>query len=277
MSAKLSSKVLVGLLGVFLLLLSLVVIIPLLIALLGSFKNATEVTAFNLNLPQHWLFHNYVKVFQQAGLLKSFFNGIFITVVSTVLTVFISSMAAFILARRKTFLSRFLYFFFFMGTILPIQYIPTIQLFKALGIYGGYINAILLFSAQTLSLSCFLYTGFIKGIPKSLDEAAYLDGASVFRVFFSVIFPVLKPINMTVVILLFMEIWNNINIPLFFLTDPSKWTMPLSVYQFFGQYSGSNWNLVFADLIMTALPVLILYLFAQKYIIAGLTEGAVKS
>lgn len=276
MSAKARSRIYVLLLEVFLLLLSMVVIIPLLIMLLGSFKNPSEVTAFNLNLPKEWLFENYSEVFEKAGLITAFLNGIFITAVSTIMTIGISSIAAFSLARKRTSLSRFLYYFFFLGTIIPMQIIPTIKLFNALGIYGGYTNAILIYSALNIPFSCFLFTGFIRGIPKALDEAAFLDGASGLRVFFSVIFPLLKPINMTVLILVFMNIWNDINIPLYFLIDPSKWTMPLSVYQFFGMYSGSNWNLVFADLIMTILPVVILFLFAQKYIIEGLTEGAVK-
>lgn len=276
MSAKARSKLYVLSLEIFLLLLSMAVIIPLMIMLLGSFKNPSEVTAFNLKLPKEWLFENYSEVFEKAGLITAFSNGIFITAASTIITIGISSIAAFALARKRTSLSRFLYYFFFLGTIIPMQIIPTIKLFNALGIYGGYTNAILIYSALNIPFSCFLFTGFIRGIPKALDEAAFLDGASGLRVFFSVIFPLLKPINMTVLILVFMNIWNDINIPLYFLIDPSKWTMPLSVYQFFGMYSGSNWNLVFADLIMTVLPVIILFLFAQKYIIEGLTEGAVK-
>lgn len=247
------------------------------IMLLGSFKNPTEVTAFDLKLPNEWLIENYSEVFEKAELLTAFSNGIFITAASTIITISLSSIAAFTLARKRTTMSRFLYYFFFLGTIIPMQIIPTIKLFNILGIYGGFANVILLYSALNIPFSCFLFTGFIRGIPKALDEAAFLDGASGLRVFFSVIFPLLKPINMTVLILVFMNIWNDINIPLYFLIDPSKWTMPLSVYQFFGMYSGSNWNLVFADLVMTVLPVIILFLFAQKYIIEGLTEGAVKA
>jgi raffinose/stachyose/melibiose transport system permease protein len=265
------------LIGFFLLLSALIVMIPLMIALLGSFKNPTEVTAFNLELPEKWLFQNYAVVIEEAGLVRAFLNGFFITAMGTLLTILVSSMASFILARKKAALSRFLYYFFFIGTILPIQFIPTIKLSQWLGFYGGYMNAILLYSAITISFSCFLYTGFIKGIPIDLDEAAFIDGASNTRVFYSVIFPVLKPINMTILILVFMQIWNNIDIPLYFLPDPAKWTMPLSVYQFFGMYSGSNWNLVFAELIMTAIPVIIVFLIAQRHIIDGLAEGAVKS
>lgn len=257
--------------------LSLILIVPLLIMVLGSFKDPTEVTAFDLSLPKMWLFENYAIVFEEAKLGTAFFNGIFITVASTAITIAVSSLAAFILARKKTRLCRFLYYFFFIGTIIPMQMIPTIRLFDALGIYGTYANAILLYVAINISFSCFLYTGFIKGIPKALDEAAFIDGASTLQVFFRIVFPLLKPISMTVLILDFMNIWNDINIPLYFLSSPSKWTMPLSVYQFFGQFSKSNWNYVFADLTLTILPVFLVFLVAQKHIINGLTEGSIKA
>jgi ABC-type sugar transport system, permease component len=276
-SATIKKKFPLLLLEIILLLLSLIIIVPLLIMLLGSFKNELEVTNFSLALPQKWLFSNYAQVVEEGSLLTSFLNGIYITVVSTVLTIVVSSIAAFVLARKNTKFSNFLYYFFFLGIIIPMQIIPTIQLFKFFHIFGGYTNAILLYCAINIPFSCFLYTGFIKGIPRALDEAAFLEGASVLKTYYSVIFPLLKPVNMTVLILVFMGIWNDINIPLYFLSDPSKWTMPLSVYQFYGMYGGSSWNLVFADLTLTALPVLILYLFGQKYLISGLTEGAVKA
>ena len=190
MSRKTKSKLITSLLEILLFVcISFIIIVPLLIMVLGSFKDPTEVTAFNLELPKQWLFKNYVTVFQEANLGTAFFNGIFITVISTAVTIAVSSLAAFVVARRKSSLSRFLYYFFFIGTIIPMQTIPTIRLFNALGIYGSYTNAILLYIAMNISFSCFLYTGFIKGIPKALDEAAFIDGASTIIVFFKVVFP----------------------------------------------------------------------------------------
>ncbi len=260
-----------------LLLLTLIIIVPLLIMLLGSFKNSTEVTAFDLSLPQKWLVENYKIVFEDGKLLSAFKNSILITAVSTSITILVSSLAAFVLARRVTRLSKLLYYFFFLGTIIPMQIMPTIRLFTELNIYGGYTNVIILYTAINIPFSCFLYTGFIKGIPRTLDESAFIEGASTLKTFFYIIFPLLKSCNITVLILLFTGIWNEINIPLYFLNNPVKRTLPLSVYQFFGMYGGSNWNLVFADLVLAALPVVILFLFMQKQFITGLTEGAVKS
>ena len=257
-------------------LLSLVIIVPLLIMLFGAFKNSTEVTAFDLALPEKWLFENFLVVFEKGKILRAFANSILITAVSTAITITVSSLASFVLARRGTKLSRFLYYFFFIGTIIPMQIMPTIRLFSTLNIYGGYLHVIILYTAINIPFSCFLYTGFIKGIPRILDESAFIEGASTLQTFFYIIFPLLKSCNITVLILLFTGIWNEINIPLYFLNNPTKRTLPLSVYQFFGMYGGSNWNLVFADLVIAALPIIILFLLMQKEFISGLTEGAVK-
>ena len=125
------------LLQIVLILISLVIVIPLLIMLLGAFKNSAEVTAFDLTLPEQWLVENFKTVFEQGKLLLAFKDSILITIASTVITIFTSSLASFILARRKTRFSRFLYYFFFIGTIIPMQIMPTIRLFTVLDIYGG--------------------------------------------------------------------------------------------------------------------------------------------
>ena len=264
------------LLTLVMLALSLIIIVPLLIMIFGAFKDPVEVTKFNLELPGRWLFSNFTEVIKKAKISRALFNSLLITIVATAFTILVSSLASFVIARRGGRLATVLYYFFFIGTILPMQTIPTIRLFSSLHIYGGYINVIILYIAMNIPFSCFLYTGFIRGISRALDESAYIDGAGSLQVFFHIIFPLLKPCNITVMILLFTSIWNEINIPLYFLNNPTKRTMPLSVYQFFGMFGGSNWNLVFADLVLSALPVVILFLFMQKEFINGLTDGAVK-
>jgi len=265
------------LLEAFMLLLSLAVIVPFVVMIFGSLKSSLEATSFDLTLPDVWLWQNYKQVIVEGKMIRSFFNGMFITVSAVALNILVASMASFIIARRRTGVSELLYYFFFIGMIAPMQLIPTIRLFQSMGLYGTYISVILLYCTINLAFSVFLYTGFIRAtIPQVLDEVALLEGASLTRVFFKIVFPLIKPINITILIIVFMNIWNDINIPIFFLSDPDKWTMPLSVYQFFGMYSGSSWNLVFANLVLTALPIVILYLFCQRYIVSGLTSGAVK-
>lgn len=258
-----------------LILLACTIIGPLLIMLLGSFKTSAEVLDFNLALPKKWMFSNYQLVVEQGGLLRAFWNGILISGVSSVVNIITTSMAAFVIVRRDTKLSNLIYLFFFMGLIAPVSIITTIRVVQFMGLYGSITSAILIYSALNSAFSVFLYAGFIKSVPKALDEVAFLEGANMFDVFLKVIFPLIVPVNATVAIMVFMSVWNDITIPIYFLTDSNNWTMPLSVYNFFGKFS-RDWNLVFADLTLTSVPVLILYLFAQKYIVSGLTAGAVK-
>ncbi len=260
---------------VLMLLGSLIVLLPILIMVLGSFKTSAEVLDFSLKLPKEWLFSNYQKVYEEGNLLRAFLNGILITGVSSIVNIVTTSAASFVLVRRESRLSNALYLFFFMGLIAPMSTITTIRVVQWLGFYGSITSVILIYAALNTAFSVFLYNGFIKSIPKALDEVAFLEGAGMFSVFFRIIIPLIVPVNATVAIMVFMSVWNDITIPIYFLTDSSDWTMPLSVYNFYGKYS-RDWNLIFADLVLTSLPVFILYLFAQKYIVGGLTAGAVK-
>lgn len=257
------------------LLLSLIVLVPVLIMVLGSFKTSAEVLDFSLALPKQWMFENYRTVYEQGNLSRSFFNSVLITGVSAIVNIVTTSAAAFVLARRDTKWSNVLYLFFFMGLIAPMTIITTIRVAQWIGFYGSISSVILIYASLNTAFSVFLYSGFIKSIPKVLDEVAFLEGAGTFAVFFRIIIPLILPVNATVAIMVFMSVWNDITIPIYFLTDSSNWTMPLSVYNFYGKFS-RDWNLIFADLVLTSLPVFILYLFAQKYIVGGLTAGAVK-
>lgn len=260
---------------IVLILLSLIIIIPLLLMFLGSFMNGVEVMQFKIQLPEKWLFSNYVTVFEKGGLGRAFLNGIVITVASCILNIFTSSMAAFILARRENKFTNFLYLFFFAGLIAPMSTITTIRVVQWLGFYGTITSVIFIYAALNTAFSIFLYTGFVKSLPRALDEAAFIEGANIWQVFFKIVSPLLLPVNTTVAIMVFMGVWNDITIPLYFLPDSSTWTMPLSVYNFYGMFS-REWNLIFADLVLTSLPVIVLYVFAQRFIVSGMTAGAMK-
>lgn len=258
-----------------LLLASLLIIFPILIMIFGSFKTSAEVLSFSLALPEKWMFSNYARVFEEGGIPRAFMNSLIITGISSIINILASSAASFILARRDTKLANTLYMYFFMGLIAPMSTITTIRIVQWLGFYGSMSSVILIYASLNTAFSVFLYSGFIKTIPKALDEVAFLEGANVFGVFFRIVTPLILPVNATVAIMVFMSVWNDITIPLYFLTDSSTWTMPLSIYNFYGKYS-RDWNLIFANLVLTSLPVFILYLFGQKYIVSGLTAGAVK-
>lgn len=275
MTVKTKKRMCKIVLSVCMLLLSLIIIIPLLIMLLGSVKNPTEAQLFNLRLPTEWHFDNYLYVIRKGGIGLAFINSSIVTVSVTLIVLISGSLCAFVVSRRATKYTSFVYNLFLVGMISPIQIVTTFGLLKILNLTGTFTAVILIESALQMPWTIFTLSGFIKGIPRDLDEAAFIDGASPLRMFFQIILPLLKPILATALVTTAMGAWNEFMVPLYFFNTSSKWTMPLTVYNFFGQYA-SNWNYVFADLVLTALPITILYLFCQKYVISGATAGAVK-
>ncbi|MFP3153492.1 carbohydrate ABC transporter permease [Lachnospiraceae bacterium ZAX-1] len=254
---------------------SLIVIAPLLIMIFGSLKNPTEAQLFNMNLPGEWHFENYIYVIKHGGIGQAFINSMIITIVITIIELIFSSLCAFVISRKSTRYTKIIYNLFVLGMVSPVQIVTTFGVLKALNLIGTFAGVILVQIAVHIPWSIFTLTGFIRNVPTDLDEAAYIDGASPTVIFFKIILPLMKPILTTVLVTTAMSAWNEFMIPLYFFNSASKWTMPLTVYNFFGQYA-SNWNYVFADLVLTALPITLLYLFCQKYIIAGQTAGAVK-
>lgn len=254
---------------------SIAVIAPWCIMLLGSFKDVKEAAELNLTFPTRWHPENYLVVFEKGNIGRAMINSIIITASSVILTVLTSAMASFYFSRMNKRLSKAMFSTFMMGMIAPVSLIPTITLLQKLHINNTYIGVILIFTSLNLAFSILLFTGFIKTIPKELDEAAIIDGCGSLKTFFKVVFPLLAPVIVTDIIVVFMNVWNSFVIPLYFLSDSKKWPMPLTVYNFFGKFQ-SYWNLVFADLVLTSLPILVVYLLGQKYIIDGMTTGAVK-
>lgn len=254
---------------------SFLVLLPLYLVLLNSFKTVSESAVIGLTLPENFMFENYPYVIEEGNLIRSFLNSIFITGSVVGLTVLIASVTAFIITRRTDRFSKLTSNYFLIGLIAPIALIPEVAIVKLLGLSGSYLSIILIHVAVKLPLSIMLYSGFIKTIPRSLDEAAMLDGCSPIKMFFSVIFPLLKPATFTNIIIIFMGVWNDFQISLYFITDTAKNTLPLSIYSFVG-YMTYKWNYVCAFIILTILPILIVYLFAQKYIIDGMVAGSVK-
>ena len=149
------------------------------------------------------------------------------------------------------------------------------QLLRGMHIYGTRVSLILIYGAMYLPFSSMIFSSFIKGLPRELDEAAVMDGCRGTKLYLQIILPLLKPVIATVGVLNFMWIWNDLQTPIYLLNSSEKWTLPLSVYNFYGQFNQS-WNLVCADMVLVSIPVVLLYIFAQKYVVSGMTAGAVK-
>ena len=255
---------------------SAICLIPLLLILFNSFKDKKAAAKMNLyppELPVQW--SNFVTVIEKGKLAASFINSLIYSAGSVVLCVLFASLAAYVLSRNKTKLNRFLYMFIVLGITLPINYVALTRVLQFLHLNNTAIGIILLYTAMQLPFMTFLIHGFVARVPVELDEAAVIDGCGPVQLFFHIVFPMLKPAIATATVLTFLNTWNEFVSPLYFLNRTEQWPMTLSVYNFFGMYF-KDWNLVCADILLTSLPVLIVYLFGQKYIVSGMTAGAVK-
>lgn len=255
---------------------SFIVLFPFLLVILTSFKSVSEAAVVTFTLPEKFLWGNFAYVIEKGKLLRAFKNSIIITGSSVLLIVLIASVSAFILTRRSDKLSRILSNYFLIGMIAPLSLIPEVMIVKLLGLSGSYASIILIHVASRLPLSIMIYAGVIKGIPRSLDESAMLEGCGLFNMFFRVIFPLIKPAIFTNIIIAFMGVWNDFQISLYFVTDTAKNTLPLSIYSFVG-YMTYKWNYVCAFIVLSILPIVLIYVIAQKYIVDGMIAGAVKS
>lgn len=253
----------------------LFILVPLVLIFINSLKDKYQSSSMGMDLPKSIHLENFTTVINQGKLFGSFFNSMLYAGTSIVLGALLASMAAYVLSRNKTKLNKFVYLFIILGIAMPVNYVSLTKVMQLTHLMNKQFGICLLYTAMQIPFSIFLIYGFINSIPKELDEAGTIDGCSPLRLFFSVIFPLLKPVVATVAILNFMGAWNDFVTPLYYLNDSHKWPMTLAVYNFFGQYQMS-WNLVCADIVLTSLPVIIIYLIGQKYIISGMTSGSVK-
>ncbi|GIN88132.1 sugar ABC transporter permease [Heyndrickxia sporothermodurans] len=273
MSRKRKSTLIIGIIGIILALLWLS---PFYLMIVNSFKTKREIFTDTLKLPETFTFDNYVEAFKQLDFLKTLFNSILITVVAVVVIIVFSSMAAYALSRRKTKVSGFIFFLFVAAMLIPFQsvMIPLVSIFGKIELLNR-IGIIIMYLGFGSSLSIFLYHGTLFGISKSLDEAATIDGANRFQVFWYIIFPMLKPITVTVAILNVIWIWNDYLLPSLVINKEGMETIPLKMFFFFGEYT-KQWHLALAGLTIAIIPVIIVYFFLQKQIIKGISEGSVK-
>lgn len=258
-----------------LLLISLFYIIPVAMMILGSFKTQEEVLPLSLSLPKSLEFDNYIHVFKTGEILRGYKNSTIITVSSVFLVCLLGALTGIIISRRKSRGSNLVYYYFLFGLTTTVQMVTTYSLILKLHLYGSYLSVILIFTAVNLPFSILSFSSFVHGIPSDIDNAAILDGSSVCDLVFRVLLPIMKPITVTNIVIVSISVWNNFQIPLYMMSSASKTTIPMMVFNFYGLYNRS-WQYVFAALVITVLPVVILFLLLQKYIIGGMTSGAVK-
>lgn len=278
MNKKKIKQVVFEIMGV---LISFLVLIPFLMVFLNSMKSKRQANLLQLSLTGiSWeqFLENYGTVIREARLVSSFLNSAVVTFLGAALVLSCASMAAFVVVRRKTRAMKAVNNFIVMGLTLPLAMVPVYFMLSKVHMTtgtGAVAGAILIYAASIFPFIFFIYTGFIKGISSEIDEAAIIDGASPLLMYFGIIFPLLKPVTITALMHCVISIWNDFGISLYLLNSAKRTTAVLTTYLFMGQ-KASDWQLLFADVVLVSMPIVILYLFMQKYIVAGLADGAVK-
>ncbi|WP_372921423.1 carbohydrate ABC transporter permease [Roseovarius sp.] len=257
---------------------TVVFILPFLFVFLNAAKSPSEASQPSFAWPSEWqLWQNLVDVVQvrDYALLLAYFNSIVITVGAIALLVIFAAMVGYVLQRRPTRVSRVVGFVALTGLMIPPAVVPTIWLLQEIGLFKTLHGMVLIQVAYGLSFCILLFRAFVASIPRDLDEAAIVDGATPLQVFFKVILPLLKPVTLTVIVVQSITIFNDFTHPLYYLPGSENITVQLTLYNFQSQFT-SQLNLLFMNILLITIPPLLVFVFFNRQIVAGMTSGAVK-
>jgi raffinose/stachyose/melibiose transport system permease protein len=254
-----------------------IVLIPIVYAVLGGFRTTGQIAARPVALPGPWVFGNYLDVLTAASFWRQVGNSAVIAGVATLVAVALASLAAFVFARFAFRGRELLYTFFTLGLLFPVAVaiLPLFITLRSLGLLNNPLGVALPQAAFSLPLTIIILRPFFRSVPGELEDAAAIDGAGPIRFFWHVLLPMSRPALTTVGVLALVTSWNAFLLPLVVLTDPNSWTLPLGVTNFSTQYSTDTAR-VLAFTTLSMLPALMLYVFAERQIVSGLTTGAVK-
>ena len=265
---------------ILLVLLALLFIAPLFIVFINSFKAKFDIIGSPFALPNAQTFvglENYITGIKSSGIISSFFRSLFITVASVLVLVVCTSMTAWYIARVKSKFTKILYYLLVFSMIVPFQMVMFTMAYTAGKLsLNNLIGIIFIYLGFGAGMSVFMMCGFMKSVPLEIEEAAMIDGCTPIQTFFMIVFPILKPTAVTVAVLNAMWIWNDYLLPYLVLGTDNK-TMPVAIQLAMqGAYGSVNWGGFMAMLVIAIIPIVVFYLFCQKYIIKGVTAGAVK-
>jgi raffinose/stachyose/melibiose transport system permease protein len=249
---------------------------PFILVLINSFKPKFDILANPLGWPTQFTLENFQEALRKMNFFRSLVNSIIVTFFSVSILIILSSMLAYYLARTKNRFTKTTFLILVASMIVPFQalMIPFMSIFAQFVSLNNRIALIFFYQGFGVALSTFLYHGFISKIPTEIDEAASVDGANDFTIFWRIIFPMLRPITATVAIVNSLWIWNDFLLPRLVLTNETQ-TLPLSTYLFYGQYS-TEYGQAMAGLILAVIPIIAFFLFLQRQFISGISSGAVK-
>lgn len=255
----------------------IVFIVPFAFMLVNALKERREANLLNISLPQNLHWENFLEVLRANNyqIVTAFKNSGMIVLGSVILLVIVGSMGGYVIQRRKDRIMGISNALIMTGLMVPAAILPTIWVLQRIHLYKTLTGMILIETALHIPFTVMLYRGFMSSIPVELEEAGYIDGCSRWKIFTKIIFPLLKPVTSTVIILNAVTIFNDFTNPLYFLPGAENATVQLTLYNFMGQYA-SSYNLLFADVILITVPMLILFIFFNKRIVDGMVAGAVK-
>jgi raffinose/stachyose/melibiose transport system permease protein len=247
---------------------------PLVFMLLQSFRPSAEIFNDPLGMPTELYLDNYTEAWREARFATYFTNSVLVVVAAVALCTLVSAMAAYPLARYDFRGNGVLTAYFIAGLTLPIELavVPIFYLLGSFGMVDSRFGLMLVYAATGIPFSVFILAAFFRSLPRDLEEAARLDGAGEFRIFARVMLPLVKPALATVAIFQFVQLWNDFFFPLVLLRSTDKYTLPVGLTNFFGEYQ-TNWGAVFAGLTITTLPLVVLFLFLTRHIVSGLVAG----
>jgi raffinose/stachyose/melibiose transport system permease protein len=244
--------------------------------LFSSVKTSVEMAINPFGIPKNITFESFIRVFHRMNYLQSVINTLTVTTLSVVIMLVIGSMAAYAIARRgKIFLV--FYYIFISGMLIPFQMtmIPLYKFLMGLHLLNKLTGVTFVYLALLAPLSIFLLTGFVRTVPRELEEASYIDGVGIYQTFFVIVLPLLRSSLVTVAVLNAFMVWNDFLMPMLYLQSRNKLTLTVTLANFQGMYF-NDWPMIFSGVCLIVVPMLIVYFFAQRFIINGITAGAVK-
>lgn len=250
---------------------------PLVWLFLSSFKTNTELYANPWGLPERFRLDNYIQAITEGHILQYFGNSVIIAVSAVLVAVVLSSMVSYAITRMQWKLSKLTLTVFLLGMMIPVyaMVVPLFSMFNRMGLLNTHLAVIIPHIAIAFPMAIFIMTGFMGALPKEMEEAAVMDGCNIYQIFFKIIMPISKSSVVTVAVVTFINIWNDLLLPQIFLTDSSKMTLPVGLTEFQGQYA-TNYVAEIAAVIITIIPSIIVYIWLHKHIMEGMVAGAVK-
>ncbi|KWX78788.1 carbohydrate ABC transporter permease [Paenibacillus jilunlii] len=258
-------------------LLAIIFFFPIFFNLMSAFKSNAEIMKDAIAFPKGLYLDSFKYLLTETDFPRAIVNSLILTLVSIVAQVLIIPMAGYAIERRDTRWTKMVFLYFLAGMMIPFQayMIPLFKELRMFGLYGSLAGPILVYVAGAVGFGCLLYTSFVKGIPKEIEEAAEIDGCSRYGIFWKIVFPLLGPVTASMVVLNGLGIWNDFLMPMLVLPSGEPKTMVVEIYRYIGEFS-SRWDMIFAGTAMSVVPVLIVFIALQKYFVKGIASGATK-